>query len=95
VAAVAASNLPDFFPKALKGLWLIDSATLITLALVFGVTAARPVMASATVVTLPALIPAATAGLLYYFIGQFLPARLLVTAAALGFAAAFLLANAQ
>ena len=32
VAAVATSNLAAFYAQALKGLWLIDSATLGTLA---------------------------------------------------------------
>lgn len=91
VAAVTQSNLPDFFGKALKGLWLIDSATLITLAIVFGLIAARPMVASRSIVVLLALIPAATAGLLYYFIGSLRAAHLLVTAAALGFAGGMLL----
>src|SRR2546422_8504756 len=36
VAAVTDSNLAAFYAKALKGLWLIDSATLIILACLFG-----------------------------------------------------------
>ena len=94
VTAVSASNLPEFYGKALKGLWLIDAATLITLAIVFGLIAARPVMASRTVVGLLALIPAGTAGLLYYFIGPFIPAHLLVTATVLALAGGVLLPNA-
>jgi hypothetical protein len=61
VAAVAASDLAPFFGKALKGLWLM----LITLAIVFGVIAVRPAMASSVVVALLTLMPAVVAILLY------------------------------
>ena len=94
VAAVATSNLAAFYAQALKGLWLIDSATLVTLAIAFGVLAARPALASPAIIALLALIPAATAALLYYFIGPFPPAHLLLFAAALTFSAAALHANA-
>jgi histidine ammonia-lyase len=90
VAAVAASDLAPFFGKALKGLWLIDSTMLITLAIVFGLIAVQPVMASSVVVALLTLMPAVVAILLYCFIGAIMPAHLLVVAAALGFAAALL-----
>jgi len=91
VAAVAASDLAPFFGKALKGLWLIDSTMLITLAIVFGLIAVRPVMASSVVVALLTLMPAVVAILVYWFVGAIMPAHLLVVAAALGFAAALLL----
>jgi hypothetical protein len=91
VAAVADSNLAAFYARALKGLWLIDSATLIILACLFGLLAARPTMAGGLVVALMALIPAATAALLYYFIGAFMPAHLLLAAAALAFTAGLLI----
>jgi len=87
VAAIAASNLPAFYANSFKGLWLIDSATLITLGIVFGLFAVRPVTASGGVVSLLALIPAATAGLIYYFVGPFMPAHLLMTGAVLAFIA--------
>lgn len=90
VAAVAASDLAPFFGKALKGLWLIDSTMLITLAIVFGVIAVRPAMASSVVVALLTLMPAVVAILLYCLIGAVMPAHLLVVVAALGFAAALL-----
>lgn len=93
-AAVAASNLATFYGNALKGLWLIDSATLVTLAAAFALIAVRPAMASGGVIALLALIPAATAAFLYYFIGAFAPAHLLLAAAALAFSAGLLLANA-
>src|SRR5882724_956843 len=90
VTAVTASDLAPFFGKALKGLWLIDSTMLITLAIVFGLIAVQPVMASSVVVALLTLMPAVVAILLYCFIGAIMPAHLLVVAAALGFAAALL-----
>src|SRR5258708_10843471 len=68
VAAVAASNLAPFFGKALKGLWLIDSTMLFTLAVVFGLIGSRPVMASSVIVALLALIPAITAGVVPFFL---------------------------
>src|SRR5574341_1518185 len=40
--AVAASNLETFYAGSLKALWLIDSATLFTLAIVFALAAFRP-----------------------------------------------------
>src|SRR6266567_6931038 len=92
--AVAASNLAPFFGKVLKGLWLIDSTMLFTLAVVFGLIAARPVMASGVIVALLALIPAITAVLLYCFIGPIMPAHLLVIASGLAFLAGLLRVNA-
>jgi hypothetical protein len=94
VAAVSASNLAPFFAKALKALWLIDSTMLITSAIIFGVIAVRPVLASSVIVALLALMPAVVAVLLYSFIGAIMPAHLLVIAAGLAFAAALLHANA-
>jgi len=81
VAAVAASNLEPFYGASLQALWLIDSATLLTLALVFLLVAARPALAAGGVLALVAIIPAATALFLYKFLGSFLPAHLLLGAA--------------
>jgi hypothetical protein len=80
-AAVASSSLPDFYGRAFKALWLIDSATLLALATTFGLLAARPEQASRGVVVLLSVIPAATAAMLYTFIGRFLPAHVLLVAA--------------
>jgi len=88
--AIAASDIAPFFGKALKALWLIDSTMLITLGIVFGLIAVRPVVASSVVVALLTLIPAIVAILLYCIIGAVMPAHLLVVVAALGFAAALL-----
>lgn len=90
LTAIANSNLPAFYASSFKALWLIDSATLLTLGIVFALNAVRPLMASGIVVSLLALIPAATAGLIYYFVGPFVPAHLLMTGAALAFIAGLL-----
>ena len=90
-AAVAASNLATFFGQSLRALWLIESVTLLMLAVVFGLLAARPEMASGAVVVLLALVPAGTAGMLYRFIGGgFVPAHLILLATALAFVAGLL-----
>ena len=82
LAALAASNLESFYASSLKALWLIDSATLLTLAVVFTTIAVRPSLASRLVVVLLALVPAATSFLLYRYFDGFLPAHLLAGAAA-------------
>jgi hypothetical protein len=81
LSAVAASNLEPFFGKSLKALWLIDSATLVTLAIIFGLASARPGAVSRVVIAILACIPAATAVLLYMFLGPFVPAHMLLVAA--------------
>lgn len=81
VAALADSNLATFYANSLKALWLIDSATLLTLALVFGLIAARPSLASRPVIIVLAMVPAATSFFLYKFIGSFVPAHVLMAAA--------------
>src|SRR5229473_2446325 len=78
LAAVDASNLPAFYANSLKGLWLIDAATLVTLSVIFAVIAVQPALASKCVVILLAIVPAATALLLYRFIGNFVPAHMLL-----------------
>lgn len=93
VTAVTASNLPAFYANALKGLWLIDSATLITLTAVFSLMAARPAVAAGSVIAPLALIPAATAVLLYVFVGSFMPAHMLLASAGLAAFAGLLLAR--
>ena len=89
-AILAPANLPPFYTGSFKALWLADSATLVTLALAFGLVAFRPTMASRPVVLLLALIPAATAGLIYHFVGGFFAAHLLMAAALAAFAAGLL-----
>ncbi len=83
--AIDASNLPHFYAASSKGLWLADSVTLLIVAAVFGLIAARPSTVTRSLVLLVALIPAATAILLYTFIGNFLAAHLLLMIASLAF----------
>ena len=91
VAAVAASNLADYFGNALKALWLMDSAGMYTLAIACALIAARPAAASGLVVAVLGLIPAATAVLLYVFIGSFIGAHVLLVTALAMFAGGALL----
>ena len=94
VAAVAGSNLPAYFGNALKALWLMDLSGMFVLATTCGLVGVRPRAASGGVMMLLALIPAATAALLYLFIGRFLGAHLLlVTSVAMLVAAASLPEN--
>lgn len=88
LTAVDASNLQPFYASSLKGLWLIDAATLFTVAIIFAVISAQPTFASKSVVILLALVPAATAFFLYRFIGNFLPAHMLLASAAAAIIAA-------
>jgi hypothetical protein len=80
-AAVAASSLAEFYGNALKALWLIDSATMLVLAVLFTVAAVKPAAVSGLGLIMLAVIPAATAALLYTFIGSFLPAHILLATA--------------
>jgi hypothetical protein len=90
-AAVGASNLPAFYAQCLKGLWLIDAATLFLIAVMFASIAARPPLASRPIIILIALIPAATAAFLYGFLGNFPAAHMLMGAAIIAIAGAALL----
>jgi hypothetical protein len=80
--ALAASNLPPFYAQCLKGLWLIDAATLLLIAIIFAAIAVQPALASRPMIILIALVPAATALLLYRFLGSFPAAHVLLAAAA-------------
>jgi hypothetical protein len=81
LAALADSNLAPFYANALKALWLADSATLVTLAAAFGLIAARPSLATRPVIMVLAVVPAATASCLYKFLGDFVPAHMLIGSA--------------
>lgn len=85
LAAVATSNLTPFFGNSLKMLWLGDSSTLFLLASVFGFIAARPSTATRPVVVLIALLPAATAVLIYIFLGSFFAGHILLGIATAAF----------
>ena len=79
-AAIAKSDLQEFFGQGFKTLWLMDSAVQIILATFFILVAIRPPIASRWVTVLVALIPLTTAMLVYYFIGNFIAGHLFLTA---------------
>ena len=83
------TNAPAFYVNSFKALWLGDSATLIAVSLILVCIIARPALASRLVVGLLALFPLATALLVYYFVGSFLPAHTLTVAAILMLLAAY------
>lgn len=87
VVAIDVSNLARFYGGSSKGLWLADSATLFILAAIFGLIAVRPFVATRPLVILVALIPAATAILIYNFLGSFIAGHILLAIAALAFVA--------
>jgi hypothetical protein len=84
-AALSAPALPEFIGGSSKALWLSDSTTLLVVAMAFGLIAVRPAAASGVVVMIIALIPAATAVLIYRFLGPFYAGHLLLAAAAAAF----------
>jgi hypothetical protein len=81
-AVLAASSVPSFFGNAFKALWLIDSSTQEILALTFGLAALKPATATRLSLSLAALIPAATAMVIYSFLGGFFAGHLLMLASA-------------
>ncbi len=82
-SALEAVALPPFYAHSFAGLWLIDSATLLSLAIVFVVIAAHPALATRWVIVLLALIPASTSALIFVFVGSFPPPYILGFAALL------------
>lgn len=81
-AALAKAALPAFYAGSFRALWLIDSASLVILAGLFAAIALRPEVGTRPVLVFLALLPAATACLIYWFVGPFLPAHVFVVAAA-------------
>lgn len=77
-SAIEGSKLGAFFVGEMKVLWLADSTTLIALALLFSAVAAKPNYVAKPLVFLLALIPAATTALLYFYLGPFYAAHLLL-----------------
>jgi hypothetical protein len=75
-AAVAKSDLADFFGKGFKTIWLMDSSVQVILAIVFAFVAIRPNAATKPIVVLIALIPLTTAIFAYYFLGNFIAGHL-------------------
>ena len=80
-AAVAKSDLPEFFGKGLKVLWLQDSALQIIFALVFAALAIRPTAAPKWVVIMLALLLLSTVAFVYSIIGNFIAGHLFLAAA--------------
>ena len=80
-AAVGKSDLPDFFGKGLKVLWLQDSALQIIFAIVFAALTIRPTAAPRWIVIMLALLLLTTVASIYYFIGNFIAGHLFLAAA--------------
>jgi hypothetical protein len=87
LSAITDSNLASFAANSLKVLWLQDAAICLILAIVFGFVAARPSAATRSTIVLLALIPAATAALIYIFIGNFIGGQVMLIAALAAFVA--------
>lgn len=79
----AAPDLKPVLGNALKGLWLADSTTLISVGIMLIYLVVQPARASTAVVALLALIPGFTAVFLYQFLGVVAPAHLMLAATAL------------
>jgi hypothetical protein len=79
-AALSTSAMPPFYSNSFRALWLIDSATLISLGLLLVLIAIRPASVVGWVLYFLALIPLATAALIYTFVGSFFAPHVLVTA---------------
>jgi hypothetical protein len=81
LAVLSSASMPAFYSGSFKALWLIDSATLISLACLFAFIVVRPSVVTRWVLVLLALIPAATAIFIYTFVGPFFPAHMFIAAA--------------
>lgn len=79
-AALDRARLAHFMVAELKVLWLADSTTLLMLALTTGYAALRRKPASGPLFFLVAAVPAATAVLLYTYLGRFYAAHMLLAA---------------
>ncbi len=78
--AVAESNLPAFLGNGLKVLWLQDSVITNVLAIIFAIVAVKPTAAPKWIIIVLALVPIITAGLVYYFIGNFFGGHIFLAA---------------
>lgn len=79
--AVAKSDLPEFFGKGFKVLWLQDSTLQIIFAIMFAVLVIRPDAAPRWVVIMVALLLLSTVALVYSIIGNFIAGHLFLAAA--------------
>jgi hypothetical protein len=80
-AAVAKSDLPEFFGKGFKVLWLQDSVLQIIFAIIFAVLAIRPTAVPKWVVIMLALLLLSTVAFVYSIIGNFIAGHLFLAAA--------------
>ena len=80
-AAVAKSDLLEFFGKGFKVLWLQDSVMQIIFAIVFAVLAIRPSAAPRWIVIMLALLLLSTVAFVYSMIGNFIAGHLFLAAA--------------
>jgi hypothetical protein len=88
---IDASSVKSFFGHELKVLWLADSTTLMSLALICGFLVAKPQSVTKPMLLLFALVPASTTVLLYGFLGSFYAAHLLLLGTAMVLFAAMML----
>ncbi len=89
-AGVAASALAPLLGNAYRALWMADSTTTAIVGVLAGMLALKPALATPSVVSVLAVVPAATAVCIYHFLGAFAPGHLMVTAALLMVVAAIL-----
>ena len=75
--AVRHSNLPVFFGNSLKALWISDSGTLIFVAAILAFLALRQAASGCVIAVFCCVLLAATAAILYTFLGAFFAAHLL------------------
>src|SRR3954468_21246167 len=75
-AQISATKLSPFLEGAFKGLWLIDSSTMLCLTVLFAWLAIKPGAASRAVIVLLGLIPLGTGLLLYIYLGNFFAAHI-------------------
>jgi hypothetical protein len=79
---VAHSDLKTLFATAFNALWLADSATSIVMAMVFAALAARPAWATRPLVAILALVPLASAVVIYATMGAFFAGHVMLAAGA-------------
>ena len=79
---LAHSDLKPFYATAFNALWLADSATSIVMAIVFAALAAQPGWATRPLVAILALVPLASAIVIYANMGAFFAGHLMLAAGA-------------
>ena len=87
---IDASNLSARNAAIFKGLWLVDSGEVLLIGLAFLALALRPRLGNRAMLGFLAALLIASALAVYCTVGNFVPAHLLLVAAALGITAALL-----